>query len=161
MGLRRKGDAYRIASQRSDSRLTRSQIKAAYRLYKAGMGVPAIAELIWEHFGYASPKACVSSLYYAFYSYKLPVRSIAEANRLSASQRCCAGCGCLANDRTKGCDTCKSRHGHRRRSGLSQLLFRGPGCVGCGCPYHERTPCCKQCKERYRSREKRSLTKAA
>lgn len=91
--------------------MTVRQLKAAYRLYREGLSVPKIADLIWEKMGYASSRSCQVCLYSAFKAYQLARGNPAEGRWRDHT---CVRCGCPADMRTRGCDSCKNRHHSRK-----------------------------------------------
>jgi hypothetical protein len=72
---------YRVYKIRSDARLTREQVRAAYELHRAGWSLRAIAGEIWERYGYASKDACASALSYGLRLEGLPVADRIESVR--------------------------------------------------------------------------------
>jgi hypothetical protein len=154
MGYRRKNGKVRFAARRSDAKLSRQQIKACYTLYQSGKSVPEIAELIWHRFGFKSKRACINTIYHAFYGYRLETRTFTQANHLRWGDKKCAGCGCDFDSRTRGCVTCKHRHSKRRQAGQAYVLLR-ERCAGCGTEFSNYTKGCRQCGYRRYARNKR------
>jgi hypothetical protein len=56
----------RNRSRRSDSKLTEEVVKKAWRRYKRGKSLRAVADELWEELGYASSHACTVALHQAF-----------------------------------------------------------------------------------------------
>lgn len=57
----------RVYRHRSDAKLTRAQVKAAYVLYRdEGLTLRALGALLYERFGYASAASCANSLHDLF-----------------------------------------------------------------------------------------------
>jgi hypothetical protein len=136
----------RRAKRRSDAKLTRRQVRAAYELYLAGMSVSEIATKGWRQWGYASRHSTICCLHQAFHLEGFP----------TSQPPVCAACGCPHNDRTRGCHTCKSRHWSRKQTGLL-VVPGGKACMGCGCHVAERTRGCPRCNARHSDRKRRGL----
>jgi len=67
--------------------------------------VPRIAQLVWHVYGYANPKSCAEGLY----------RRMAALGYQPQRDGRCRGCGAPRDQRTRGCDSCYTRHYYRRR----------------------------------------------
>lgn len=65
---------YKAVRIRSHAKLNERQIRAAHLLYLQGDSLRAIADLIWERFGYASAVTCEKSLGRLFRRLQLPTR---------------------------------------------------------------------------------------
>lgn len=67
-------------SRRPQAKLTLSQVRAAWTLYKdAGLSLDDLAERLWQLYGYASKASCHKSLHEAFTSEGKKLRTRREA----------------------------------------------------------------------------------
>lgn len=99
--------------RRSDAKLTTSQIRAAYTLYRQLGTVNAVANLGWQQWGYSQPHKCATALGIAFHR-----EGYSQLNgKPFLCNEICAGCGCPADERTFACKTCATRHDKRRLRG--------------------------------------------
>lgn len=64
---------------RKDAKLTVAQIRAAHKLYTAGMSLRDLADAGWQRWGYASRHSAASGLYDAFTRAGYPLRDRIEA----------------------------------------------------------------------------------
>jgi hypothetical protein len=83
-------------------RLTIRVMRRIIDLHRAGMSVPKIASLIWREYGYTCQKTCENAIYN-----RMRALGYRPAGR-------CKGCGVSRDERTPGCDTCRTRHSYRR-----------------------------------------------
>lgn len=70
---------------RSNAKMTRRQVEAAYTLYQRGRSMGEIAELIWRRFGYKDAKTCAGALAHSFKIAGFPARD--PAARAATSLR--------------------------------------------------------------------------
>lgn len=64
---------------RKDAKLTAAHVRAAHKLYQAGMSVRDLAAAGWEKWGYASPASAANALYDMFARGGYPLRDRVEA----------------------------------------------------------------------------------
>lgn len=70
----------RVHRLRKDARLTRQQVRAAHKLHvEAGYSINRLGLLLWEKYGYSSPKSCACALGNLFIRYGHQARDRAEA----------------------------------------------------------------------------------
>lgn len=143
--------APRQTKRRSDARLSRSQVAAAYALYKSGWETREIADRGWQKWGYASPFRAKQQLERAF-------RLDGLVSRKSAQK--CAGCGCDWDTRSRGCDSCVQRHASRKADGRMFVPgVRRDTCAGCGCALDERSRGCARCASRHWARQNKKAAR--
>jgi hypothetical protein len=74
--------AYRL---RRDAKITPRQTRAAWVLYQHGYSLRAIAALIWQPLGFASPKSAANSLHDRFRAAGYRLRDRLEATRAAST----------------------------------------------------------------------------
>jgi len=67
--------------------MTEAQIRVAYKLYERGLSLTQLGELLWARFEYTNPNSCTASLYSAFKTRKLQIRSRADSIKLRAEKK--------------------------------------------------------------------------
>lgn len=78
----------RVRKQKVTSRLSQADLAAAYVLYdRQGLSLPDLAGLLWERYGYASPKLCRDALYNGFRAEGFKIRGHREARLKLAAER--------------------------------------------------------------------------
>jgi hypothetical protein len=112
---------FRQRQRYRSSYLNRSQIRAAYTLYKRLGTVVAVARLGWDKWGYVSSHQANKALLLAF---KREGYFQLNGKPFGARDICC-GCGVNVLDRTYGCKVCKDRHTARKRRGMTYRLPNG------------------------------------
>jgi hypothetical protein len=134
-----------------ERRIPYSHIRSAHVLYRSGMSILEVSELIYERYGYANARACSHTLQRTFRRLGFPVRSHDEAQRVRALKQVCTQCGCHVNKRTRGCSNCNRRHWERQQAGSDYATPERPSgfCAGCGCPWQERSYACQPCIKRH------------
>lgn len=66
----------------------------------------------------------------------------------------CGTCGCLREERTKGCTQCNNRH--RKWKIVGDIRYKAPEppkCKGCGIDMKEINPACSICRKRQEKRK--------
>ena len=78
----------RVRKQKRTSRMTSNDLAAAYVLYdRQQMTLAALAELLWEQYGYPSPTACKNALNKGFHAEGFRLRTKSEARMCMSAEK--------------------------------------------------------------------------
>lgn len=130
------------------------KIRPAYTLYRSGVALSQLADLMFRVYGFSSAETCEVILRRAFVRHGFKLRTRSEAARLRGARLLCAGCRCEPRERTPRCMACNQRHADYAKSGRP---FLPAVCQGCGCIYEERTRGCGSCRTRHHFRKRKGL----
>lgn len=79
-------ETLRVRRWPKTAKMTETQILAAYNLYRNGLSVNQVADLIWKKFGYSNAASCSRTLQRAFHRFGYPMRDLHQAGRLKAER---------------------------------------------------------------------------